>query len=387
MNTSVLIMMLFVSIMIGLLGLIAFLWGLKTGQFDDEKKMTQGVLFDSVYDLNEIAQREEKQKTLKGVGMNKMYDVAIIGAGPGGVASAVEGVIGGIKQIAMFEKGEEIFMTIRKFYKDNKRVDKDYRGQKVELNGNIFFADGTKESTLELFNEILENHNIDTHFKTEIESIQKNGDIFTLTTTDNRNCQAKYIVVSIGKMGQPNKPSYKIPVSLLKKVIYNINDIQAGEKTLVVGGGNSAVEYACYLATITDTTLNYRRNEFNRINEANAQNLKQVIDEGKLKSRFGVDILGLEEQDQKIKVLFTDESTEVFDRVVYAIGGVVPVEFLKKCGIVLDENNIPIINDKFESSIEGLFVAGDILFKSGGSIAVALNHGHDIIQEIKTRLG
>lgn len=65
MNTSVLIVMLFVSIMIGLLGLIAFLWGLKTGQFDDEKKMTQGVLFDSVDDLNEIAQREEKQKNIK----------------------------------------------------------------------------------------------------------------------------------------------------------------------------------------------------------------------------------------------------------------------------------------------------------------------------------
>lgn len=319
--------------------------------------------------------------------MNKIYDVAIIGAGPGGVSSAVESVIGGIKQTIMFEKGEEFFMTIRKFYKDNKRVDKDYRGQKVELNGNIFFADGTKESTLELFDEILENHNIDIHFKTEIESIQKNGDTFILTTTDNQSCQAKYIVVSIGKMGQPNKPNYKIPISLLKKVVYNINDIQAGEKTLVVGGGNSAVEYACYLATITDTTLNYRRSEFNRINKTNAQNLKQIISENKLKSKFGIDIVGLEEQEHKIKVLFTDGNTEVFDRIVYAIGGVVPVEFLKKCGIALDENNIPIINDKLESSIKGLFIAGDILFKSGGSIAVALNHGHNIVQEIKRRLG
>lgn len=65
MNTSVLIVMLFVSILIGLLGLIAFLWGLKTGQFDDEKKMTQGVLFDSVDDLNEAARREEKQKNIR----------------------------------------------------------------------------------------------------------------------------------------------------------------------------------------------------------------------------------------------------------------------------------------------------------------------------------
>ncbi|PAF42975.1 cbb3-type cytochrome oxidase assembly protein CcoS [Helicobacter sp. 11S03491-1] len=65
MNTSVLIVMLIVSILIGLLGLIAFLWGLKTGQFDDEKKMTQGVLFDGVDDLNEAARKEEKQKNIK----------------------------------------------------------------------------------------------------------------------------------------------------------------------------------------------------------------------------------------------------------------------------------------------------------------------------------
>lgn len=52
--------------------------------------------------------------------MNKIYDVAIIGAGPGGIASAIESVISGIKDTIMFEKGEEHSMTIRKFYKDNK---------------------------------------------------------------------------------------------------------------------------------------------------------------------------------------------------------------------------------------------------------------------------
>lgn len=48
--------MIAVSVFIGLLGLIAFLWGLKSGQFDDEKKMTQGVLFDSVDDLRRAAE-------------------------------------------------------------------------------------------------------------------------------------------------------------------------------------------------------------------------------------------------------------------------------------------------------------------------------------------
>ncbi|PAF44703.1 cbb3-type cytochrome oxidase assembly protein CcoS [Helicobacter sp. 11S02596-1] len=65
MSTSVLIVMLVVSIMIGFLGLVAFLWGLRSGQFDDEKKMTQGVLFDGVDDLNEAARKEEKQKHIQ----------------------------------------------------------------------------------------------------------------------------------------------------------------------------------------------------------------------------------------------------------------------------------------------------------------------------------
>ncbi|PAF49525.1 pyridine nucleotide-disulfide oxidoreductase [Helicobacter sp. 12S02232-10] len=318
--------------------------------------------------------------------MNKIYDVAIIGAGPGGIASAIESVTIGIEKTILFEKGEEHSTTIRKFYKDNKRVDKDYKGQKVELNGNIFFDDGTKESTLELFDEILKNHNIHTCFKTEIESIKKSEDIFTLTTTDNQIYQAKYIIVSIGKMGQPNKPSYKIPITLLKKVNYNINDCKEDEKILVVGGGNSAVEYACYLATVGDTTLNYRRNEFTRINDSNAHNLKEVIQNKQLKTKFGIDITGLEDFEGKIKVLFTDGSTDIFDRIVYAIGGLAPVDFLKKCHIKLDENNIPIITDKLESSVKNLFVAGDILFKSGGSIATALNHGHEIVKEIKNRM-
>ncbi|CBG39893.1 Putative Cation transport subunit for cbb3-type oxidase [Helicobacter mustelae 12198] len=58
--------MLFVSLLIGLLGFLVFLWGLKTGQFDDEKKMLQGiVLFDSTEDLNQAIKQEQKNKNGK----------------------------------------------------------------------------------------------------------------------------------------------------------------------------------------------------------------------------------------------------------------------------------------------------------------------------------
>lgn len=319
--------------------------------------------------------------------MEKIFNIAIVGGGPGGIASAVESVKLGISDVIMFEKGENHSTTIRKFYKDKKRVDKNYKGQKVDLNGNIYFMDGTKESTLDLFDEILAQNNIDVHFKIEVDNITKNGDIFTIRTTNGDEIQAKFVVISIGKMGTPNKPSYPIPFDVRNKVFFNANSCTQNEKILVVGGGNSAVEYAYFLAENNDTTLNYRRSEFSRINDTNKEMLEQSIDSGKLKTKLGIDIVSLEvSEDKRPKVNFTNGESEVFDKVIYAIGGVAPIDFLKKCGLELDSVGVPIISDSCESSVKNIFVAGDLLFKSGGSIALALNNGFTIITEIAKRM-
>ena len=316
----------------------------------------------------------------------KIYNIAIVGGGPGGIASAVESVILKIDDIVLLEKGENHSTTIRKFYKDNKRVDKDYKGVKVDLNGNIYFMDGTKESTLDLFDEILLKNNIDARFKTEIDNITKENDIFVLRTTNGDELKAKFVVISIGKMGVPNKPSYPIPLDIRNKVFFNANSINDEDKVLVVGGGNSAVEYAYFLAEKNDTTLNYRRSEFNRINDTNKYLLNKSIQEGKLKTKLGIDIVGLEVDNNKPKVNFTDGSTEVFDKIIYAIGGVAPIDFLKKCGLELDSAGVPLVSDSCESSVKNIFVAGDLLFKSGGSIASALNNGFNIVTEIHKRI-
>ncbi|GAA8465127.1 cbb3-type cytochrome oxidase assembly protein CcoS [Helicobacter pylori] len=62
MNTEILTIMLVVSVLMGLIGLIAFLWGVKSGQFDDEKRMLESVLYDSASDLNEAISQEKRQE-------------------------------------------------------------------------------------------------------------------------------------------------------------------------------------------------------------------------------------------------------------------------------------------------------------------------------------
>jgi len=312
--------------------------------------------------------------------MQNFYDLIIIGGGPGGIGAAVEAKVLGLQKVLMIEKTENHSHTIRKFYKDQKRVDKDWQGQAVELEGNVNFVDGTKESTLDYFDKLLDDEMIDARFNCVVESVEKRDGVFHVKTACGVD-KAKNVIVSIGRMGKPNKPSYKIPPSLRSQVNFNLDKCGNGEKILIVGGGDSAVEYACELSQTNEVMLNYRRETLTRPNPTNQEMLFEYSDDERITLKLGVDIESLESEHGEVKVHFTDGSM-LFDRVIYAIGGTTPKDFLKSCGVTLDSTGEPIFDKNYESEVEGLYIAGDIAFKSGGSIAIALNHGYRIVNHI-----
>ncbi len=315
--------------------------------------------------------------------MGKIYELAIVGAGPAGIATAVESYLQGIRNIVLLEKDTNHNSTIRKYYKDNKRVDLEWKGQKVDLYGKIHFVDGTKESTLDLFDELLEHHDIELKTKVEVVSIEKKDDYFEIHMAG-ESIFAKYVVVTIGRMGKPNKPSYKIPPAIRKKVNYTTDECSEGEKILVVGGGDSAVEYAVDLSENNEVSICYRRETFRRANPTNQQNIANAIAHNEVRPILGVNIDALEATEEgKIKVLFSEIEPEVYDRVIYAIGGTTPSAFLSSSGIE-EKDGKPVHNEHYETNVKGLFVAGDITQESGGSIALGLNHGYDIATYIKS---
>ena len=57
--------MLIVGIIISAGMLFLFVWAAKSGQFDDSKKMVNGLLFDSVEDLNDPINNEKNSKHAK----------------------------------------------------------------------------------------------------------------------------------------------------------------------------------------------------------------------------------------------------------------------------------------------------------------------------------
>jgi len=317
--------------------------------------------------------------------MNDIYDLIIIGGGPGGIGTVVEAKVLGLKKVLLIEKADNHSHTIRKFYKDKKRVDKDWQGQEVKLEGNVEFFDGTKESTLDYFDKLLDDETIDSRFNCEVLKVQKDNDIFNIYT----NCgdyKAKNVVVSIGRMGKPNKPNYKIPPSIRTQVNYNLDKCGNGERILVVGGGDSAVEYACELSDSNHVTLNYRRETLSRPNPTNQAMIKDFSDRGRVLLKLGVDIESVINEQGEVRVNFADGSHQFYDRAIYAIGGTTPKDFLKSCGITLDSKGEPIFNsENYECEVKGLYIAGDIAFASGGSIAIALNHGYRIVNHILSK--
>lgn len=316
---------------------------------------------------------------------NKIYDLIVIGGGPGGIASAVEAAIFKIPKVLLIEKGENHSQTIRMYYKDSKRVDRVWKKQEVELLGNVDFFDGTKESTLDHFETILSNELIDFQYNTEVDSVQKEGDLLKVVSS-NGEFLTKNAIVAIGKMGKPNKPPYVLPRSLKKVINHNPYECKGNEKILVIGGGDSAVEYACQLATQNEVTISHRDPYFSYPNEINIEMINRYEKEGRLKVLHASNTVGIEDVEGKPKVLFEDGTSEIYDRVILAIGGTTPVGFMQKSGIEMDENKMPVYDEHFQTNVPGLYIAGDIVFKNGGSIAMAINHAYTIINHISKNI-
>lgn len=65
MDNWIIVMMLSGSLFLGGIALIAFMWGVKNGQFDDEEKYLNATKFDNVEDLQDAIEKEKKLKELK----------------------------------------------------------------------------------------------------------------------------------------------------------------------------------------------------------------------------------------------------------------------------------------------------------------------------------
>ncbi|MCB0406253.1 MAG: NAD(P)-binding domain-containing protein [Bdellovibrionales bacterium] len=319
-------------------------------------------------------------------------EILVIGAGPAGLSVAAEATYHGFKSVLVLEKGADHNQTVRQYYPEEKRVDASYKGQEAICAGVFCFRDTTKKGFLEHVDRLMRSYAFPFAYSAHVDSIKRHSDgLFSVTGSDGTQYVAEHVVIAVGRMGKPNRPDFfsQIPPAVRKEVRFDLQNINPeGKRILIVGGGNTAVEFALSLTPKAEVSLSYRKKEFTRLNPMNKHLLEGDETQGRLKVLRGTNITAVGEKNGKPLAIFAEREEMQFDHIVFAIGGSSPTAFLQNAGIELDDRKNPKLNEWLETNVPNLFVAGELSVPQGkGSIIVSFNSGQTIVEGIMRKLG
>lgn len=159
---------------------------------------------------------------------------------------------------------------------------------------------------------------------------------------------------------------------------YFVDDLQAfaGQKVLVCGGGDSAVDWALMLEPIAEkVTLIHRRDKF-RAHEHSINNLMNSnVD---IRTPVQIEKLIGEERIEKVvlKHVQTKETLDSIDvdAVIVNFGFVSSLGPIKDWGLKIDKGSI-VVNSRMETSVPGIYAAGDITTYPGKIKLIAVGFG------------
>ncbi len=274
-----------------------------------------------------------------------VHDVAVVGAGPAGLSAGLEAMHQGLRYV-LLEQGT-LADTISKYPRNKLLFAEPLH---VPLYGNMWVADASKEALLACWQNVIDKTGLRIQAHTRIESIERQEGVYRLVAGE-RVFRARRVVLAMGRRGTPRRLG--VPGEEMDKVLYDIIEMEAfaGERMLVVGGGDSAIESALGLANQkgTTVTLSYRGSEFGRAKDRNREKLDAAI------AAKRVELL-LESQVKEIRrdvVLLEHQGTIRLlpnDTVVVRVGGEAPYPFLQRIGIKIVKKELAIDMEASEKS-------------------------------------
>lgn len=289
------------------------------------------------------------------------FDVLIIGAGPSGLTAAIYCKRANLK-VAFFEKETPGGKMVKTGFIENYPGQFSVSGPDLAL---AFFEHVNRLKVEFLYGEVLK--------------IQQMGKIFALTSSDQKTYYAKVVILAMGMVERLlNIPGEKEYYG--KGVSYcAICDAALYQKQAVaiIGGGNTALEEALYLADIVQKVyIIHRRLEF-RGEAFLVDKLQKKTNVFFLLEYIPVAFLGYENKIKQIEIehVITKKRQIISVGCIFPFVGFTPLSNLVKNLVKTDKAGFVIVDQYMQTNIPGLFCIGDLVSKDLRQITTAVNDG------------
>jgi thioredoxin reductase (NADPH) len=258
-----------------------------------------------------------------------VYDVLIVGAGPGGISASLRAIEKKLKAITIEQ--DEIGGTVAKYPRQKLVLTSPVE---LPLYGKFTKKELSKEALLEFWDKVLQRADFNVRTGEKVDAVAPGEDGILTVVTSKGQYRAHHVVLALGRAGTPRKLGVK--GEELPKVMYRLieADHYTAKKVLVVGGGDSAVEAAMGLAHQpgNKVTLSYRQAGFSRIKERNSQRIQECVRDGKIDVLFNSN--PVEFKPESVVIDVKGEIREIPNDFVWIFaGGTPPNDFLKKLGV------------------------------------------------------
>ena len=309
-----------------------------------------------------------------------MLDLAIIGGGPAGLTAGLYATRGGLKNVTMFEMGMPGGQITSSSEIEN------YPGQVEVVSGMDLMASWPEQCQRFGLK----------HEMAQIERVTKLGDIFTLTTSDKKEFQAKTVLIATGSV--PKRGGFKGENEFFGKGVSTCATCDGffyrGKEVTVIGGGDSALEEAVYLSKMcAKVYLVHRRATYKAAPSTiehmkHAQNIEEVTNVI-VEEMYG-DMSGV--QGLKVKHKETGEIRDLPTPGVFVFVGrdVLNAPLKQEDGSFLcdlNESGEVIVDLRMRTSVSGLYAAGDIRIDAPKQVVCAAGDGATAAVNIIEYLG
>ena len=298
--------------------------------------------------------------------MSVPYDVICIGAGPTGLACAIDAKLDSLRPLVI-DKGclcNSLFHypTNMSFFTTPERM------EIGDLPMTTTGGKPTRAEALKYYRRAVEHFELEVRQYEKVDRIEGKDEAFTVRTTDRSGHHQEYrgrkIIIATGFYDRPNR--LNVRGEELPNVSHYFSEAHPywNQDVVIIGGGNSAAEAALELFRASaHVTIVHRDAEMSKgLKYWVKPDIENRIRGSEIRALFNTQVLSIDSNQVWVKNGRSEESVPASH--VFALIGYHPdFDFLERHGILLDpKTKRPSIDpETLETNVPGIYVAGVVV--------------------------